>query len=131
SSPPAILADNLTKTYDRSPAVDGLSFRIEAGCVVGLLGGNGAGKTTTLAMIMGLTTPTIGSVRGFGADMAHERVQVLHRINFESPYADLPQRLTVRQNLSVFGKLYGVAQLKDRIDELARALDLVEFLDRR
>ncbi len=131
SSPPAILADNLTKTYDRSPAVDGLSFRVEQGSVVGLLGGNGAGKTTTLAMIMGLTTPTTGSVQVFGADMARERADVLHRINFESPYADLPHRLTVRQNLKVFGKLYGVAGLKGRIEELARALDLVEFLDRR
>jgi ABC-2 type transport system ATP-binding protein len=131
SSPPAILADNLTKTYERVPAVDGLSFHVETGSVVGLLGGNGAGKTTTLAMIMGLTTPTAGSVRVFGADMARERAKVLHRINFESPYADLPQRLTVRQNLSVFGKLYGVRELKARIDEIACALDLTQFLDRR
>jgi ABC-2 type transport system ATP-binding protein len=130
-SPPAILADNLGKTYAGEPAVDGLSFRIEAGGIVGLLGGNGAGKTTTLAMIMGLTTPTTGTVRVFGADMAHERVKVLHRINFESPYADLPHRLTVRQNLSVFGKLYGVEDLKVRIAELARLLDLGDFLDRR
>jgi ABC-2 type transport system ATP-binding protein len=122
SSPPAILADNLSKTYDRVPAVDALSFRVETGSVVGLLGGNGAGKTTTLAMIMGLTTPTAGSVRVFGADMARER---------ESPYADLPHRLTVRQNLSVFGKLYGVQRLKARIEEIAEALDLAQFLDRR
>ncbi|SED58987.1 ABC-2 type transport system ATP-binding protein [Rhizobiales bacterium GAS191] len=130
-APPAIEADNLTKIYDGAPAVDALSFRVEAGSVVGLLGGNGAGKTTTLSMIMGLTTPTQGSVKVFGADMAHERNKVLHRINFESPYADLPHRLTVRQNLTVFGKLYGVTGLKQRIDELARALDLVDFLDRR
>jgi len=129
--PPAILADNLTKTFDGPPAVDGLSFRVEAGSVVGLLGGNGAGKTTTLAMIMGLTTPTAGSVRVFGADMAHERIKVLHRINFESPYADLPLRLTVRQNLLVFGKLYSVPKIEARIAELAGALDLVDFLDRR
>ena len=75
--PPAILAENLSKTYDGTPAVDGLSFTIEAGAVVGLLGGNGAGKTTTLAMIMGLTTPTEGSVRVFGADMAQERIAEL------------------------------------------------------
>ncbi|MFI5011917.1 MAG: ABC transporter ATP-binding protein [Hyphomicrobiales bacterium] len=131
SSPPAILADNLTKTYDSTPAVDGLSFRLETGSVVGLLGGNGAGKTTTLSMIMGLTTPTAGSVRVFGADMAHERAKVLHRINFESPYADLPHRLTVRQNLTVFGKLYGVRDLKARIGELSQALDLEDLLDRR
>jgi ABC-2 type transport system ATP-binding protein len=128
---PAILADKLTKIYDGTAAVDGISFRVEAGSVVGLLGGNGAGKTTTLAMIMGLTTPTSGSVSVFGADMATERAGVLHRINFESPYADLPHRLTVRQNLSVFGELYGVQQLKARIDELADTLDLSEFLDRR
>jgi ABC-2 type transport system ATP-binding protein len=131
SSPAAILADNLTKTYDRTKAVDGLSFYIEPGSVVGLLGGNGAGKTTTLAMIMGLTTPTTGTVQVFGADMARERTKVLHRINFESPYADLPHRLTVRQNLTVFGKLYGVPHLRVRIEELAGALDLSEFLDRR
>ena len=130
-APPALLAENLTKTYDEVPAVDNLSFRVEAGAVVGLLGGNGAGKTTTLAMIMGLTTPTHGSVRVFGADMAHERAKVLHRINFESPYADLPHRLTVRQNLLVFGKLYGVANLAERINELAGALELKDFLDRR
>jgi ABC-2 type transport system ATP-binding protein len=130
-SPPAILADNLGKTYAGEPAVDGLSFRIEAGGIVGLLGGNGAGKTTTLAMIMGLTTPTTGTVRVFGADMAYERAKVLHRVNFESPYADLPHRLTVRQNLSVFGKLYGVEDLKARIAELAHLLDLGDFLDRR
>ncbi|MBV9112060.1 MAG: ABC transporter ATP-binding protein [Hyphomicrobiales bacterium] len=131
SSLPAILADNLSKTYERVPAVDALSFRVESGSVVGLLGGNGAGKTTTLAMIMGLTTPTSGSVRVFGADMARERWKVLHRINFESPYADLPHRLSVRQNLSVFGKLYGVPRLKERIEEIAEALDLTQFLDRR
>jgi len=131
SSAPAIEAETLTKVYDGTLAVDGLSFRVEAGSVVGLLGGNGAGKTTTLSMIMGLTTPTRGAVRVFGAEMAHERQKVLHRINFESPYADLPHRLTVRQNLSVFGKLYGVAGLKQRIDELAAALDLRDFLDRR
>jgi ABC-2 type transport system ATP-binding protein len=131
SSAPAILADNLSKTYDRVPAVESLSFCVETGSVVGLLGGNGAGKTTTLAMIMGLTTPTAGSVRVFGADMAHDREKVLHRINFESPYADLPQRLTVRQNLSVFGRLYGVPKLKSRIEELAQALDLTQLLDRR
>jgi ABC-2 type transport system ATP-binding protein len=128
---PALLAENLTKTYDEVPAVDNLSFRIEGGAVVGLLGGNGAGKTTTLAMIMGLTTPTAGSVRVFGADMAQERAKVLHRINFESPYADLPHRLTVRQNLKVFAKLYGVADPAARIAELASALDLKDFLDRR
>jgi ABC-2 type transport system ATP-binding protein len=131
SSAPAILADNLSKTYDGTAAVDAVSFTVETGSVVGLLGGNGAGKTTTLAMIMGLTTPTAGSVSVFGADMATERAKVLHRINFESPYADLPHRLTVRQNLAVFGKLYGVERLRERIDKIARTLDLVDFLDRR
>jgi ABC-2 type transport system ATP-binding protein len=80
---------------------------------------------------MGLTTPSSGSVRVFGADMARERHKALHRMNFESPYTDLPLRLTVRQNLSVFGRLYGVPDVRRRIGELAEALDLAPFLDRR
>jgi len=127
----AIEADGLAKRYRETVAVDGISFAIERGTIVGLLGGNGAGKTTTIGMIMGLVTPSAGSVRVFGADMAHEPYRVLGRINFESPYVDLPHRLTVRQNLTVFGLLYGVADLGARIGELAADLDLGEFLDRQ
>ncbi len=111
-------------------AVDDISFRLPSGSITGLLGGNGAGKTTTIAMIMGLVTPTSGTVSVLGADMPRERYRVLHRMNFESPYVDMPMRLTVRQNLSVFAQLYGVADPAARIGELAADLDLDEFLDR-
>src|SRR5262249_55607956 len=96
----------------------------------GLLGGNGAGKTTTIAMILGLVMPTSGSVRVMGADMPRQRYQVLHRMNFESPYLDMPHRLTVRQNLVVFGRLYAVEHLSECIARIAAELDLTEFLDR-
>jgi len=97
---------------------------------VALLGGNGAGKTTTIAMILGLVEPTEGSVTILGAAMPRERYRVLHRMNFESPYVEMPKRLTVRQNLRVFGRLYGVADLEARIAALAADPDLVEFVDR-
>lgn len=126
----AVQAEKLTKHYGEAIAVDGISFAIRAGSITGLLGGNGAGKTTTIGMMMSLVTPTSGRVMLFGADMARESHQVLHRINFESPYVDLPHRLTVRQNLTVFGMLYGVAQVGERIAQLAGDLDLLEFIDR-
>ncbi len=126
----AIAADRLVKRYKGLAAVDGISFRLAAGSITGLLGGNGAGKTTTIAMIMGLVTPTAGSVTVLGAAMPNERYRVLHRMNFESPYVDLPTRLTVRQNLSVFAQLYAVDDIDARIAELAADLDLDEFLDR-
>src|SRR6201993_4747726 len=92
---PAIAVDQLVKVYKTTRAVDGISFALRAGSVTGLLGGNGAGKTTTIAMILGLLTPTSGSVRVLGAEMPRQRYQVLHRLNFESPYMDLPHRLSV------------------------------------
>jgi len=128
--PAAIAVDNLVKVYKASTAVDGISFRLPAGSITGLLGGNGAGKTTTIATIMGLVTPTAGTVKVLGADMPRERYRVLHRMNFESPYVDMPMRLTVRQNLSVFGQLYAVPALDARIAELAAEIDLTGFLDR-
>jgi ABC-2 type transport system ATP-binding protein len=127
---PAIAVDRLVKRYKTTTAVDGISFMLPRGSVTGLLGGNGAGKTTTIAMIMGLVTPTSGTVRVLGAAMPDERYRVLQRMNFESPYVDLPMRLTVRQNLSVFADLYAVPDGNARIDELAHELDLVELLDR-
>ena len=127
---PAIKAERLSKHYGEAVAVDGISFAIPAGSITGLLGGNGAGKTTTIGMIMGLVAPTEGRVTVLGANMAHEAYRVLHRMNFESPYVDLPHRLTVRQNLVVFGMLYGVADVRGRIDRLVRELDLGEFIDR-
>ena len=127
---PAIAVDHLVKRYATGTAVAEVTFSLSPGSVTGLLGGNGAGKTTTLAMIMGLVTPTSGAVRVLGALMPRQRYRVLGRMNFESPYVDMPMRLTVRQNLTVFGRLYAVAQLPERIAELARDLDLCDLLDR-
>ena len=101
------------------------------GSVTALLGGNGAGKTTTIGMVMGLIAPTGGSVRVLGHNMGRERYRVLHRMNFESPYVDMPHRLTVRQNLQVFARLYGVPDREARIAALAADLSLGDFLDRQ
>src|SRR4030067_851634 len=122
----AIAVDALVKRYKGATAVAGISFRLPPGSVTALLGGNGAGKTTTIAMIMGLVVPTSGTVRVLGASMPHQRNRVLHRMNFESPYVDMPMRLTVRQNLSVFAQLYAVPDIDDRIASLAADPDLVE-----
>jgi ABC-2 type transport system ATP-binding protein len=129
-APPPIAVDRLVKIYKTIPAVDGISFTLSPGSITGLLGGNGAGKTTTIATIMGLVMPTSGRVSVLGAEMPRERYRVLHRMNFESPYIEVPMRLTVRQNLTVFGKLYGVSDLRERIAELGRELDLTDLLDR-
>jgi ABC-2 type transport system ATP-binding protein len=127
---PAIKVERLVKIYKKVTAVDGVSFAIAPGSITGLLGGNGAGKSTTIAMIMGLITPTAGRVTVLGAEMPKARYRVLHRMNFESPYVEMPMRLTIRQNLKVFGMLYGVPDLAGRIAQLGEALDLTELLDR-
>src|SRR6185295_16855277 len=119
----AVTADRLAKVYKTSVAVDGISFALQRGSITGLLGGNGAGKTTTIAMLMGLVTPSAGAVRVLGAAMPRERYRVLQRMNFESPYVEMPMRLTIRQNLKVFGMLYGVADLSARIAEIAAQLE--------
>ena len=124
------LVSNLVKQYPGGTAVEGISFSIEPGQIVGLLGGNGAGKTTTIAMMMGLVAPTSGTIRILGCDMPRDRYHILHRMNFESPYVEMPHRLTIRQNLSVFARLYGVADREARIAALAADLDLTELLDR-
>ena len=126
----AIEVKDLVKTYKSVTAVGGVSFAIRAGSVTGLLGGNGAGKTTTIGMILGLVLPSSGSIRVLGHDIETERHRVLHRMNFESPYVALPHRLTVRQNLRVFGRLYGLPDVERRIEELAEDLNLNEFVDR-
>src|SRR5215470_2338616 len=115
---PAIAVERLVKIYQRGMAVDGISFTLPVGSVTGLLGGNGAGKTTTIAMIMGLLAPTSGTVRVLSAEMPRQRYRVLHRMNFESPYVEMPMRLTVRQNLTVFASLYGVEDVTGRIASL-------------
>jgi ABC-2 type transport system ATP-binding protein len=128
--PPAIDVDHLVKLYRATPAVNDISFQIARRSVTALLGGNGAGKTTTIGMIMGLVRPTSGTVRVLGHRMPDESADVLGRMNFESPYVDMPMRLTVRQNLTVFGKLYAVKDLRARIERLAGELELKDFLDR-
>ncbi len=129
----AINVRDLTKRFrdDTPPAVDGISFTVPRGQVVGLLGGNGAGKTTTISMLLGILIPTAGTIEILGVDMRRDRYAALPRLNFSSPYVDLPSRLTVRENLDVFGGLYGVRDLKSRIGELAELLDLTAFLDRK
>ena len=130
ASTPAVSVDRIVKVYKGATAVAGISFQLQHGSMTALLGGNGAGKTTTIAMILGLTTPTSGTVTVLGAQMPRQRYQVLHRMNFESPYVDMPMRLTVRQNLTVFAGIYGVEDVQRRIVTLAEELNLIEFLDR-
>ena len=126
----AIVVRDLVKRYDEVLAVDGISFAVRRGTTTALLGGNGAGKTTTLSMLLGVLTPTAGTISVLGFDMLKFRYQVLPRMNFTSPYVDLPKRLTVRENLRVFADLYGVMNPRDRIAELADEFDLVALLKR-
>jgi len=111
------------------PAVDGVSFSVERGEIVGLLGPNGAGKTTIINMILGVLEPTGGSIAIHGLDLAAHRAQALERTNFAAVYAPLPGNLTVAQNLRVFGMIYGVKKLAGRIEELLGQFDLVRFRD--
>ena len=126
----AIDVRDLVKHFGAVRAVDGVSFTLPRGGILGLLGGNGAGKTTTIGMLMGLILPDGGSIRVLGHDMPRERDAVLGRMNVESPYADMPHRLTVRQNLTVFGKLYQVTDLAARIAQLTSDFELGAFIDR-
>ncbi len=126
----AIQVQDLTKCYGDVTAVDNIAFSVESGGTLGLLGGNGAGKTTTIAMLLGLLIPTAGSIRILGHDMARDRFAALARMNFSSPYIALPSRLSVAENLRVYGHLYGVRGLEARIRELAAQLDLTGLLDR-
>jgi ABC-2 type transport system ATP-binding protein len=126
----AIEVDTLTKRFDAHTALDAISFVVPAGGTVALLGGNGAGKTTTISILLGLLLPTSGTVRVLGHDMLTERYRALPRMNFSSPYVDLPHRLTVRENLTVYGHLYGLTHLKDRIARIADELDLTAILNR-
>jgi ABC-2 type transport system ATP-binding protein len=120
----------LRKSYRKLEAVKGIDFDVRRGTTTALLGGNGAGKTTTLSMLLGVLTPTAGTIRILGEDMLRHRYRVLPRINFTSPYVDLPKRLTVSENLRVYARLYGVPAPRARVEELAEELDLGEMLDR-
>jgi ABC-2 type transport system ATP-binding protein len=128
--PPAILVSGLTKRFDATLAVAELSFVVPRGATAALLGGNGAGKTTTLSMLLGLLLPSAGRIEIFGEDMLRHRYRVLSRMNFSSPYVDLPHRLTVRQNLVIYGRLYGLRDLGSRLASLAGDLQIEPFLDR-
>ncbi|MFA7096736.1 MAG: ABC transporter ATP-binding protein [Gammaproteobacteria bacterium] len=127
---PAIQVRNLTKRYGDVVAVDSVSFEVAAGTISALLGGNGAGKTTTIAMLLGLLLPTSGEIRVLGEDMLHHRYRVLGRMNLSSPYVDLPYRLTVWENLSVYANLYGLRHVRKRLQQLSQELDLEAFLHR-
>jgi ABC-2 type transport system ATP-binding protein len=126
----AIQVEHLTKRYDAVLAVDDIGFVAPRGATVGLLGGNGAGKTTTIAMMLGLVVPTSGRITMLGHDMATDRFAALARMNFSSPYVALPHRLTVMENMRVYGHLYNVKNVGARIATLARELDLGPILDR-
>ena len=127
----AIEVEDLSKRFDRVLAVDAISFSVAAGSVTALLGGNGAGKTTTIGMLLGLVLPTTGRIHVLGVDMLRHRHRALHRMNFSSPYVDLPHRLSVAENLRVYAYLYGLRQAKQRVRELAAKLDFTALLDRR
>ncbi|SDG30491.1 ABC transporter ATP-binding protein [Thalassobaculum litoreum] len=127
---PALEVRNLTKSFGTVRAVDDVSFSVPSGATVALLGGNGAGKTTTISMLLGLLLPTSGAVRALGHDLVRDRYAVLHRMNFSSPYVELPHRLTVGQNLIVYAELYGVSDAKGRVAELADRLHIADLLDR-
>jgi ABC-2 type transport system ATP-binding protein len=120
---------NLCKTYGTTVAVDGISFHVDRSEIVGLLGPNGAGKTTIINMILGVLEPTSGSIRIEGVDVARQRTRALSRTNFAAVYSPLPGNLTVAQNFRVFGMIYGVKDVTQRIAELLRQFDLERFRD--
>jgi ABC-2 type transport system ATP-binding protein len=121
---PAIRVAGLVKRFGDLAAVDGIDFAVPRGETLALLGANGAGKTTTISMLLGLLLPSAGTIEMLGRDMRQRPTEVLERINFSSPYVDLPRRLTVEQNLVFFARLYGVPDVRDRLAELERDLEL-------
>ena len=120
---------NLSKSYKSKQAVNNINFKINENEIVGLLGPNGCGKTTTIGMILGLLKPTSGQVLINGIDIEKNKISLLHKMNFISPYIELPKKLTVKQNLTVYGKLYNINNLNDRIDYLSNKLRLNNLLD--
>ncbi len=125
---PIIQVSSLTKNYDGTMAVKGISFEVHPGTIVALLGGNGAGKTTTLSMLLGVLIPTSGTITIMGTNMLTERHRALPRMNFSSPYVGMPARLTVGENLSVYANLYGLKNVKDHIARMAEDLELTELM---
>lgn len=125
-----IAVKGVSKGFDGVRAVENLTFSAARGQTLALLGGNGAGKTTTISMLLGLLLPDAGTIHIFGEDMLRHRYRVLPRMNLTSPYIDLPLRLTVRQNLTVYARLYSVPRVDQRIAELAQQLNFEAFLDR-
>lgn len=124
---PIVEVRDLTKRFGDFTAVNGVSFDIQPGEILGLLGPNGAGKTTTIQMLLGLITPTAGSIRMFGLDLAQHRERILEQINFSSSYISMPYSLTVEENLWVVAKLYGLAEIPRRIDDVVKKLEMEEF----
>ncbi|HEY6084001.1 MAG TPA: ABC transporter ATP-binding protein [Nitrospira sp.] len=118
---------NLQKRFGDFTAVDDISFSIRPGEILGVLGPNGAGKTTTIHMLLGLITPTSGSIRMFGLDLATHREEILQQVNFSSTYISMPLSLTVEENLWVVARLYGLSQIRRRVDEIVKKLEMEEF----
>ncbi|HEU4684301.1 MAG TPA: ABC transporter ATP-binding protein [Nitrospira sp.] len=126
-SPPVLQVSNLRKCFGEFTAVDGISFEIRPGEILGLLGPNGAGKTTTMHMLLGLITPTAGAIRMFGLDLSSHREDILQQVNFSSTYISLPMALTVEENLWVTGRLYGLPDIGRRVDDIVKKLEMDEF----
>ncbi|MSO68793.1 MAG: ABC transporter ATP-binding protein [Alphaproteobacteria bacterium] len=125
-----IVAESISKRFRAVTALETMSLRIAGGKTTGLLGGNGAGKTTTMAILLGLLRPSSGRIEIFGLELERHRYELLPRMNFSSPYVDLPHRLTALENLRVYARLYGVRRPEVRIAELAEALDIGALLRR-
>ena len=121
---------NLSKAYDAKEAVKNISFKLRQNEIIGILGPNGCGKTTTIGMILGLLKPTKGKILINGIEIESQRVDLLNKLNFISPYIELPKKLTVKQNLEVYGRLYDVKKLKIKIDYLCEKLRLYEFINK-
>ena len=121
---------NLKKNYSSKEAVKGISFNIKENEILGLLGPNGSGKTTTIGMLLGLLKPSAGEIKINKMSFENNRIEILEKINFISPYIELPKKLTVKQNLTVYGKLYNIKKLKDRIEYLTEKLRLHDLLNR-
>ena len=126
-----IIVENLSKNYQNKEAVKNINFTIDENEILGLLGPNGCGKTTTIAMMLGLLKPTNGRVRIHGQDIEKNRTALLHKMNFISPYIELPKKLTVKENLIVYANLYSVKKINRRIEYLSETLRLNEFIDKQ